>query len=127
MRFVCDTSVLIDYLRGDGRAIDLLDSHATDGHELWAVVVTRAELLAGMRSAERIATHRLFEVLSWVDVDVAVADRAGEMARRHRPSNRGIDLADYLIAAGTELIGASLLTTNVRHYPMIPDLQPPYR
>ncbi len=34
---------------------------------------------------------------------------------------------DYLIAAAAESIGASLVTLNVRHFPMFPDLEPPYR
>lgn len=36
-------------------------------------------------------------------------------------------VADYLVAAGTELLEASLLTLNVRHFPMVPDLEPAYR
>lgn len=127
MRFVCDTSVLIDFLRGDPRAIALLETHVIDGHELWGVVVTRSELLAGMRSAERAATHALLDSLQWVEIDHELADRAGEMARRHRRSHRGVELPDYLVAAGTELLGATLLTTNVRHFPMFVGLQPAYR
>lgn len=33
---------------------------------------------------------------------------------------------DYLIAATAIVVDADLLTTNVRHFPMFPDLQPPY-
>ncbi|HSS77889.1 MAG TPA: type II toxin-antitoxin system VapC family toxin, partial [Thermoanaerobaculia bacterium] len=33
---------------------------------------------------------------------------------------------DYLIAATTLLLDADLLTTNVRHFPMIDGLQPAY-
>ncbi|MCC6618449.1 MAG: type II toxin-antitoxin system VapC family toxin [Chloroflexi bacterium] len=126
MRLVCDTSVLIDFLRGDSRATQLLESRVQAGDELWGVVVTRAELLAGMRSAERTRTRRLLDVLAWVEIDIALADRAGDLARRYARSHPGIETADYLIAAGTEFIGASLLTTNVRHYPMFTGLAPAY-
>lgn len=126
MRLVCDTSVLVDFLRGDSRATTLLERRVTDGDELWGVVVTRAELLAGMRSAERPATWALFEALRWVDVDLEVADRAGELARRYRRSHSGVEIPDYLIAAGAEVVGGSLLTTNVRHFPMFHDLEPAY-
>lgn len=127
MRLVCDTSVLVDLLRGDARAATLLDERVATGDELWGVVVTRSELLSGMRSGERAATKALLESLEWLDVDVEVADRAGELARRHRRSHGGIELPDYLVAAGTELLGASLLTLNVRHFPMFPGLEPAYR
>lgn len=127
MRLVCDTSVLVDLLRGDSRAVSLLEGRVEAGDELWGVVVTRSELLSGMRSRERAATQGLLESLRWLDVDVEVADRAGELARRYRRSHSGVELPDYLVAAGTELLGASLLTLNVRHFPMFPDLVPAYR
>ena len=56
-----------------------------------------------------------------------IARRAGELGRRwdrHRP---GIALADLVIAATAEHLGAELATTNVRHFPMFPELAPPYR
>jgi predicted nucleic acid-binding protein len=127
MRVVCDTSVLIDFLRGDERAVALLSEIASTGDQLWGVVVTRTELLAGMRSRERRPTYALLDSLRWRDVDTELADRAGDLARQHRRSHPGVDVADYLVAAGVELIGASLLTLNVRHFPMFPDLEPAYR
>ena len=127
MRFVCDTSVLVNLLRGDPRAATLLEERAMAGNELWGVVITRSELLSGMRSHERSATHALLDSLRWLDVDAEVADRAGALARKYRRSHSGVELPDYLVAAGTELLGASLLTQNVRHFPMFPDLQPAYR
>ena len=126
MRVVCDTSVLIDLLRGEPRAASTLEDRAIAGDELWGVVVTHSELLSGMRSHERTATHALLDSLQWLDIDLGVADRAGELARKYRRSHAGIELPDYLVAAGTEILGASLLTLNVRHFPMLPDLKPPY-
>lgn len=127
MRLVCDTSVLVDLLRGDPRALTLLEERVVAGDELWGVVVTRSEVLAGMRSRERSATHALLDGLQWLDVDVEVADRAGDLARRYRRSHSGVELPDYLVAAGTELLGATLVTLNVRHFPMFSGLEPPYR
>ncbi|MDQ2690243.1 MAG: type II toxin-antitoxin system VapC family toxin [Chloroflexota bacterium] len=125
MRIVCDTSVLIDVLRGDERAITLLTGLA-DRDELWGVVVTRSELLSGMRSRERRPTYALLDSLRWREVDLELADRAGELARRYRRSHPGVELPDFLIAAGVELLGGMLLTLNVKHFPMFPDLEPAY-
>ncbi len=119
-----DTSVLIDHLRGNAAARDYIRGLVVVPI---ASEVTRVEILRGLRTAERDATERLFDALQWVAVDEAIARRAGELGRRwdrHRP---GIALADLIIAATAEHLGADLATTNVRHFPMFPALAPPYR
>lgn len=126
MTVVVDTSVLVDHLRGDARARDALLAARAAGHELTASVLTRAELLAGVRPAEMPRLAALFGVLRWVGVDEAIADRAGEHARTYLASHRAIDLTDYVIAATAEELGAQLLTLNVKHFPMLPGLQRPY-
>lgn len=55
-----------------------------------------------------------------------IARMAGSLARRHRRAYSGIDDADYLIASTALVLDARLLTTNVRHFPMLADLQPAY-
>ena len=55
-----------------------------------------------------------------------LADRAGELATRHFRSHPGVDTVDFLIAATVDLLGAELWTLNTKHFPMIPDLEPPY-
>jgi predicted nucleic acid-binding protein len=121
-----DTSVLVDHLRGDHRAVALLRDVFRDEERVWAATPTRAEILAGVRPAERERMTRLFGLLSWVEIDVEVADAAGEMARRFRRSHSGIDTTDYLIAAAANSIGAVLLTQNVKHFPMFGGLQTAY-
>ena len=51
---------------------------------------------------------------------------AGTLARRHRKAFSGIDDADYLIAATALVLDAELLTTNVRHFPMLSGLRSAY-
>ncbi len=64
--------------------------------------------------------------LTWVPVDEEIARLAGSMAAEYRKSHSGIDAIDYLIAATATVVGAELLTTNVRHFPIISELLPPY-
>ena len=119
-----DTSVLIDLLRGNPAARDYLRALT---EVPIASEVTRVEILRGLRAAERDATERLFDAVRWAGLDEVIARRAGELGRRwdrHRP---GIALADLIIAATAEHMGADLATTNVRHFPMFPALAPPYR
>lgn len=61
-----------------------------------------------------------------VPVDAEIARRAGEFARAFRATHGGIDAADCLIAATTEILQADLLSTNVRHFPMLTGLRAPY-
>lgn len=127
MTVLLDTSVLVDHLRGDARAVRLLDDLVITDEAVWAAIPTRTELLSGVRGSERAALDRLFGALAWVDVNPAIADEAGELARHYRRSHTGIGTVDYLIAAAARSLGARLLTLNVRDFPMFPGLKPPYR
>ncbi len=119
-----DTSVLIAHLRGDRRATDLLLSVSTK--ERRASVLTRVEIEGGMRSEERASVAGLFGSLRLLPVSDAIARRAGELLRAYRRSHGGIDLVDYVVAATAELHDARLMTLNVRHFPMFPELRRPY-
>lgn len=121
-----DTTVAIDHLRGDEPAVRLLRRLIDEEGTVAASELVRFELLAGVRDDELESLEQFFSALTWVPIGEGVARTAGELARRHRKSHSGIDDADYLIAATALLLDAELLTTNVRHFPMLPDLQPPY-
>jgi len=126
MTLLLDTSVLIDHLRGDPAARQALAGAAAEGHRLASSVVVKVEVLAGMRPAEERRTRRLLDTLDWIPVDDDIAERAGLLANRHLPSHPGVDPVDYLIAATAELHDAVLWTRNLEHFPMFPELQPPY-
>lgn len=121
-----DTSVAIDHLRGSPPAVDLLNGLIEAEEAILASEVVRFELLAGVREKEIDALEQFFSAVSWVPVGEEIARAAGSLAQRHRPSHSGIDDTDYLIAATSLLLEADLLTTNVRHFPMIAGLQPAY-
>jgi predicted nucleic acid-binding protein len=120
-----DTSVLIDYLRGNDAAAELLERERVAA-PLHASEITRLEVLAGMRPAEESATQSLLATLIWHPVDEQIAERAGELGRQWLPSHHNIDSADLAIAATALTTGSRLLTLNVRHFPMFAGLKPPY-
>ena len=121
-----DTSVAIDHLRGSPPAVDLLEGLIEAEESLLASEVVRFELLSGVREAEVDALEQFFAAISWVPVGEEIARAAGSLAQRHRRSHSGIDDVDYLIAATALLLEADLLTTNVRHFPMIAGLEAAY-
>ena len=123
---VVDTSVLIDHLRGRSEALARLDGAIAEGQHLVVSVLTKVEVLAGMRSHERSSVRDLLAVLRWIEVDEPIADEAGRMARKYRASHPGVDGTDLVIAATTETVGGTLWTRNVKHFPMFPGLTAPY-
>ena len=118
-----DTDVLIEHLKGDTRATDLLLEASSVGQAACSVL-TRFELLAGMQSNERSPIRQLLDALTNLEASVEVATRAGEWARTYRRSHDGISPIEYLIAATAEVHGADLLTQNVKHFPMFSELEP---
>jgi predicted nucleic acid-binding protein len=121
-----DTTVAVDHLRGVAPAVDLLSRLIGGEEAVGASEVVRFELLAGVRDTEIDALEQFFSALSWVPVDEAVTRTAGLLARKHRKAYSGIDDVDYLIAATALVVDADLLTTNVRHFPMLAGLRAAY-
>jgi predicted nucleic acid-binding protein len=121
-----DTSVAIDHLRGVESAVAVLTQIIEADEPILASEIVRFELLAGVRDRKVDALELFFSALSWVPVGEDVSRTAAALARDHRRSHSGIDDADYLIAATTLLLDAELLTTNVRHFPMLKGLRPAY-
>lgn len=116
--------MLIDVLRAHLQAVEVAEEAI--GRGAWASELTRFEVLGGMRAGEEAATEELLAQLEWMPVSERIARLAAELAREYRGGFSGIEDADYLIAATALELEARLLTTNVRHFPMFPGLQPAY-
>jgi len=123
---VADTSVLIDHLRRRNGAPQAIDAAFGRGDHILASVISKVEIISGMRTHERRTTRNLFGLIRWVPLDDATAELAGEYGRLYRRSHTGIEPPDYVIAATATQLGAELWTRNVKHFPMFPDLASPY-
>jgi len=120
-----DSDILIAHLRGVPAARDwLVEARRRD--RLAISVVSTVEIVGGMRSAERREVWRLLSAFKVEPATEIVARRAGDMMRRYPRSHAGIGLGDYLVAATVDVKGLELATLNVRHFPMFPDLRPPF-
>jgi predicted nucleic acid-binding protein len=126
VRILLDSDVLIDHLRGVEPAGAALRSARERGDRLSASVLSKVEILAGMRSSEEAKTQRVLDQLEWLEVTDEVAERAGAFGARYLRSHRQIETTDYVVAATAELVGASLWTRNLKHFPMFPQLREPY-
>mgnify|MGYP001600401516 FL=1 len=112
-----DSDVLIDHLRKQKNALDFLSIEVEKGSLLFTSVINKVEILAGMRKGEEENVKSFFEIIIPIDVDVAIADRAGEYLRRFSKSH-ALNIGDAIIAATSMEMGLTLVTRNLKHYPM---------
>jgi hypothetical protein len=122
-RFLIDTDVLIEYLRGKRQAAEYLEG--IEG-ELMISAITVAELFSGVHgSNEMEALDQFMLAFQVVPVDDRLARQGGLIRQQYHPSH-GIGLADALIAATALDREAQLVTFNRRHYPMVQQTMQPY-
>ena len=89
--------------------------------------ITLAELYAGVREGqERDALEAIALEFQIIPVDEEIA-RIGGLFRRDYLKSHNIDLDDALIAATAVREGATLVSLNRKHFPMIADLIVPYQ
>ena len=122
-RLILDTDVLIDYLRGNDKAVRFLDNLQ---EQLCVSVITVAELYAGIRNKkEQRAIERFLSAFDAVPIDQGIAIKGGLFRKEYGPSH-GVGLADALIAATAQSCQARLVTLNQRHFPML-EVTVPYK
>lgn len=112
-----DSDILIDHLRKEQNTLDYIRQKIDDGSPLFISVISRIEILCGARKGEDETIRSLFDILTSVDVDLAIADGAGEYLRRFRKSH-ALSIGDAVIAATAKEMGMKLVTRNIKHYPM---------
>ncbi|MBX3071716.1 MAG: type II toxin-antitoxin system VapC family toxin [Thermomicrobiales bacterium] len=123
---VLDTTIVIDHLRGHPAAQQAVSNASARDVRLACSVVTKVEILSGMRAYEEPQIRGLFAGIEWVDVSDEIAELAGLTANQFMRSYPGIDTADYIIAATAARLTAVLWTTNLKHFPMFENLTRPY-
>jgi len=122
-RVLIDTDVLIDYLRGYPQSVEYLEG-LTDIPYVSALTV--AELFAGVKgNKEKEKLESLIETFSVIELNRESARLGGLFLRDHGKSH-GVGLADALIAATAKLHGLTLITLNIKHFPMLNNAFPPY-
>jgi predicted nucleic acid-binding protein len=117
MRYLIDTDILIDHLRGETKARDFLKEAKIQGGELCYSVIAKAELYAGLRRSEEGSLSALLAGMDEVVIDGDVAVMAGRYKSMFQRS-RGVLLPDALVAASAKQNDAVLVTLNGKHYPM---------
>jgi len=121
-QILVDTDVIVDFLRGDTKAISYVEDHSAE-IVLSSIVV--AELYAGVRDDERARLDDFVSLFPVLPITSEIA-KTGGLFRRDYHKSYGIGLADALMAATAVTEGAELKTLNTKHYPMLKGLKAPY-
>ncbi|MBL7183903.1 MAG: type II toxin-antitoxin system VapC family toxin [Anaerolineae bacterium] len=117
IEYLLDSDVLIWQLREQAETAELLARLSKRGI-LACSVMSIVEIQAGVRRGEEKKTNALLDSLKAYDVTPAIANLAGKFIRDHRAKGITLDFADSIIAATAAVHNLTLLTYNVKHYPM---------
>lgn len=117
-KYLLDTTVLIEHLRGQQKVTDMIIRLARQGNELGVCCINIAELYAGLSDKERTKAEKLTDSLNYYETSKDIAKMAG--CYRFDFVRKGITLttSDTIVAAIAISYGAILITANIKDYPM---------
>jgi tRNA(fMet)-specific endonuclease VapC len=122
MIVLLDTSVVVDALNARAGSRRFLQAQLYAGHTLACCAITTAEVYAGMRKHEALATDEFLDQLAYYESTRAVARQAGHLKADWARKGQALALPDVLIAAVALEHGLALATGNRKHFPM-PELK----
>ncbi|MCG9966584.1 type II toxin-antitoxin system VapC family toxin [Pelotomaculum terephthalicicum JT] len=115
--FLLDTTILIDLFRGRQEAIVFLDKLSQEG-SLFVCPIVVSEIFSGVRPQEMSKVEVFFEAMNYCAIDYRTAKRAGLYKRDFQKKGITLSISDALIAATAVDYSLTLVTKNVRHFPM---------
>ncbi len=116
--FLLDTCVIIDALNNKHGRPALLLELLNAGNLLACCSINIAEVYAGMRPREAAATDAFLDSLHNFPITPGVARMAGLLKRDYRRRGVTLNLGDAIIAAVAIHNRVTLLTGNVKDFPM---------
>lgn len=118
-KYLIDTTVLIDYLRGNGRANKFLNGL----DEVNCSLITAAELYQGARNKiEQRLIDRILTQTKIISLTPEIGNQALQLTKNYSISF-GIQISDALIAATAIKNSFILVSSNVKHFNRISNLR----
>ena len=116
--YLLDTTVIIDALNDrQNRKLLLLDL-LKQGHLLGCCPINVTEVYAGLRPREEATTEEFLQSLQYYQITWPIARLAGSLKREYRRKGKTLTVSDAIIAAVAIHHKLTLLTDNVRDFPM---------
>jgi predicted nucleic acid-binding protein len=116
--YLLDTNVIIDVFNGKRGRRDLLLNLVRQGHLLACCPINVTEVYAGVRPQEEEATEQFLRSLEYYALTWPVARLAGLLKRDFGRKGTTLSLADTTIAAVALIYELTLMTDNVKDFPM---------
>lgn len=116
--YFLDTSVMIDALNDKRGRRNLLLDLLREGHLLACCAINVSEVYAGLRPKEEKATEAFLSSLEYYPITWPIARLAGLLKRDHARAGATVSIADATIAAVAIAHQLTLMTDNVKDFPM---------
>lgn len=116
-KFLLDSDIIIWILRNDKKTLALIEQ-VKDAGNLSCSAASIIEIQAGAKHGEEEKTNLLLESLTSYSIDRTIANLAGKFLREYRQKGVTLDFVDAIIAATVISYNLTLITYNVKHYPM---------
>ncbi len=116
MRYLLNSTLLIDHAIGDPAAVDTLRGLFDAGDELFTCDVVMCETLSGAGEEDRRHLEGLLDALEFVATSPAAARWAGEARRARHLAGAKQAVGDALIGGVSMELGAIVVTRNVRDF-----------
>lgn len=116
--YLLDTTAIIDYLRDKSGVPELLEEFCREGGLLCCSPVNIVEVYTGMKNKEKTATDEFLNSLECCDINREIANLAGNLKKEYSKKGITLSTSDVLIAATSIKKHLTLVTNNVRHFPI---------
>ncbi len=115
--YLIDTDILIWVLRGNKKYEEFLQN-LKDKEALSISAVTIAEIYKNIFPSEIMKTENVLNQLQTWDITSAIAKQAGFYWQQYAKKLKNLSLTDCLIAATANVNNVTLVSLNIRHFPM---------
>lgn len=118
MRYLLDTDTLIDCILDRGDIRERVTAMIEAGDEVALCPITLAELYSGLTEKRRTKWQAWLLALPYWQISVTAAMHAGDDRKSMSNVGRTLSLTDSLIGAVAREHDATVLTSNIKDYPM---------
>ena len=121
MLYLCDTCILIDYLKGKTEVQQKLAKDREQG--LGMSSVTYMELMVGALNKREVGIiTKAFSDFETVEISESISIKAKTLIEKFTKSH-GLQIPDALIGAAALELDLPLYTANIKDFQFIPDLK----
>jgi predicted nucleic acid-binding protein len=117
-RYLLDTTALIDFSKGREPARSTILAMIQAGDDLGVCAINVAEFYTGIPPEKRPTWDDFISNLSYWEMSIAAAIEAGQDRYNFARSGLMLSTTDTLVAAVAREQQATLITNNVKNYPM---------